>query len=85
MNAFSTTTRDLAAALLGKPRIAQSVHTVTSTYGGGLGARHVVLIVKDGEEAGTYFECGDRIRDLLIAGTSAEELELEPYEPEEAA
>lgn len=44
---LQTTARDLAGALLGKPRIAQDVRVVTSTYGS-TGPRYVVLVTPAG-------------------------------------
>jgi hypothetical protein len=72
MNAFSTTARDMAAALLGKRRVPQEVRIVTKTYGGAMGPRYVVLC------AGEYYTCGQRALELLQNGTlTPEELELE--------
>lgn len=78
MNAFDTTTRDLARALLGRPRAQQTVREVSRIHSGSpFGARIVVLV--DGE----YYEVGQRIFDELRSGVTPAELELETYEPEE--
>lgn len=74
-------------AMLGKPRAKQSVHRVTSRYGGFdiFGAprptRHVVLVTPDGEERGDYFEVSDREKRRLEDGATPQELELEPHDP----
>lgn len=83
MATYSTTALDLAAALTGKPRVAQTVHVSSRTFRGGRMAEALVLVVPEGEKTGTYYEVfSDRTIDALKAGTSPEELELEPYEPE---
>lgn len=78
MNAYSRTAIDLAAALMGKRRVDQAVHVCVSKFGG-FAPRFVVLVVPEGAEAGEYYEVGQRVLDLLRAGTSPEELELESY------
>ena len=85
MNAFSTTTRDLAAALMGKRRISQTIHVSTQTFKGDGGlSRALVLVVPEGRETGDYYEVfSTRTIDALKAGMSPEELCLETYEPEE--
>lgn len=83
MAAYSTTATGLAAALMGKRRTAQTVHVSTRSFRGGRMACALVLVVPEGEKTGTYYEVfSDRTIDALKAGTSPEELELEPYEPE---
>lgn len=83
MNAYSTTAHQLANALLGKPCAPQTVHVSTSTYSGSpLGPRHIVLVIPEGEEQGTYYECGDRSLALLRSGMTPEDLELEALEDE---
>lgn len=84
MAAYTTTATGLAAALMGKPRVAQTVHVSTRTFRNGRMACALVLVVPEGEKTGTYYEVfSDRTIDALRAGTSPEELELEPYEPED--
>jgi hypothetical protein len=88
MNAFDWTIRGMA--MLGKPRAKQSVHRLTSAYGGFdiFGAprpsRHVVLVTPDGAERGEYYEVSDREKRRLEDGVTPDELELEPHIPDEA-
>ena len=83
MNAYQRTTIDLANALMGKPRAAQTVHVCrTFGYGSPFGPRHIVLVIPEGEKRGTEYECGDRTLALLKSGMSPEDLELEPVEDE---
>lgn len=77
MNAFSTTARDTAAALLGKPRARQTVHILTKRYGGVLGPRYTVLV------AGEYYDVGQRMLEALEQGATPANLDLEPSEPED--
>lgn len=85
MNALSLTARDMANALLAKPRVNQTVHVSTAVYGGGGLIRALVLVVPEGAETGTYYEVyRQRTIDELKAGSSPECLELEPYEDEAA-
>lgn len=85
MNAFSTTTRDLARALLGRPRAQQTVHVSTQVFNGNGLVRALVLVVPEGAEQGTRYEVfSPRVLEELKAGASPEWLELEPYEEEEA-
>lgn len=79
MNAFSTTARDTAAALLGKPRARQTVHILTKRYGGALGPRYTVLVT------GEYYDVGQRMLEALEQGATPANLELEPSDPEDAA
>lgn len=84
MNAYSRTATDLAAALMGKRRVAQTVHVSTKTYRDGRMARALVLVVPEGSETGEYYEVfSERTIDALKAGTSPTDLCLEPYEPED--
>lgn len=84
MNAYSRTATDLAAALMGKRRVAQTVNVSTRTFRDGRMARALVLVVPEGAKIGEYFEVfSDRTIDALKAGTSPEDLCLEPYEPED--
>lgn len=76
MTALTLTAHGLS--LLGKPRARQTVHRVVSVYGGGLPARHIVLVVPDGAETGEYYEVSDRTLAALHDGASPEYLELEP-------
>lgn len=85
MNALSLTARDIATAILVKPRVSQSVHVSTAVYGGSGLVRALVLVVPEGAETGTYYEVyRQRTIDELKAGSSPEWLELEPYEDEAA-
>jgi hypothetical protein len=84
MNAYSRTAIDLAAALMGKRRVSQTVHVSTRTFRDGRMARALVLVVPEGSKTGEYFEVfSDSTIDALEAGTSPEDLCLEPYEPED--
>jgi len=84
MNAYSTTAHDMANALLGNARSAQSVHVSSTVYSGSpLGPRHVVLVIPEGSKRGNYYECGDRSLALLRSGMSPEDLELEPLTDDE--
>ena len=89
MNARNQTALDLANAILGRPRAKQTVHRVTSTYGGrdiwGEPAepRHVIYVVPDGATEGQHYECSTRAWDMLKGGSTPEYLGLEPYEPED--
>lgn len=78
MNAHSRTATDIAAAILGKPRNAQTVRVVTTTYGD-MGPRFIVLVTPAGAERGEYYTVMNRrTLDLLREGRfSPEELELE--------
>lgn len=75
-------------AMLGKPRAKQSVHRLTSRYGGldifgePRPARHVVLVTPDGAERGEYYEVSDREKRRLEEGATPAELELEPHVPD---
>lgn len=81
--ATALTARDLASALMGKPRAAQSVHISATVFSGSpLGPRYVVLVVPEGSDTGELYEVYQRGLDALRDGMSPEELELEPYEPE---
>ena len=75
MNAFSTTARDMASALLGKPRAKQAVLVVAKRHGGAFGPRYTVLV------GGEYSEVGQRVLDALEQGATPEYLELEPIQP----
>jgi hypothetical protein len=79
MNAHLRTATDLAAALLGKPRIDQEVRVVTSTYFGGDEPRRVVLVTPAGSDRGEYFTVMNRrTLDLLREGRfSPADLDLE--------
>lgn len=84
MTAFSLTARDMANALLAKPRAKQTVHVSTRVFNGSGISRALVLVVPEGAETGTYYEVySQRVLDELKAGASPEWLELEPYEGEE--
>ena len=71
MNAFTTTTADLANALSG--RAAQEVHVVKTTFTHrGLSPRYVVLVNKE------YYEVYSFTKRALERGFTPEELELVP-------
>lgn len=71
MNAFTTTTSDLANALSG--RAPQDVRVVKTTFtNSGLSPRYVVLV------NGEYYEVYGFTKRALENGFSPEELELEP-------
>ena len=77
MNALSLTARDMANAILGKPRTEQAVRVVVSRFNGSpLGGRYTVLV--DGE----YYEVGEHVLQELRNGVTPYELELEPADPE---
>jgi len=80
VNAYSTTTRDMAAALLGTPRAKQKVSRVVSSFNLPHPTRHIVLVTPDGQAQGEYYEVSDRGFELLKSGTSPEDLGLEPAE-----
>jgi len=73
--AYMGTARDLASALLGKPRARQSVHVLTKAFGGGLGTRYTVLVVAHGQETGEYFRVNERTLEALKQGASPAYLE----------
>lgn len=77
MNAHARTATDLAAALLGKRRNAQTVRVVTATYSE-MGPRFIALVTPAGADRGDYYEVMNRrTLDLLREGRfSPEELEL---------
>lgn len=78
MNAYSRTATDLAAALLGQPRIAQDVIVCTKAYYGGQ-FRAKVLV--DGEY---YTVRTSRALEQLENGLDTpESLDLDVYEPED--
>ena len=84
MNAYSTTTRDIANALIGTSRAMQDVHVSSTLHSGSpFGPRHVVLIIPEGSRRGNYYECGDRSLALLRSGMTPEDLELEPLTDDE--
>jgi hypothetical protein len=88
MNAHSFFLRGMA--MLGKPRAKQSVHRLTSRYGGydifgeARPSRHVVMVTPDGAERGEYYEVSDRQKRRLEDGVTPEELELDLHVPDEA-
>jgi hypothetical protein len=86
MNAYSRTALDMAAAVTGKHRAAQTVHVSTRAFSEGRMSRALVLVVPEGAETGKYFEVfSERTIEALMAGSSPEYLELEPYEAEDDA
>ena len=77
MNAHTLTASGIA--LRGKKRAAQSVHVVKTCHGEGR-VRRVVLVVSEGQEAGTYYEVYSPLTlQALLDGMTPEELELEPH------
>lgn len=81
MNAYAKTAHGIASALLGTPRISQTVSWVKSwNYGSPYGPSHLVLVTPEGKEFGTYYECSDRTFALLRNGMSPEHLDLEAVE-----
>lgn len=76
MNAFDTTTRDLANAISGRPP--QTIHIVKTTHSSSpLSPRYVVSV--DGE----HYECYAFTLRALQNGFTPEELELEPAPDDE--
>jgi hypothetical protein len=81
MNIHRTTAFGIAAALMGKPRAAQSVHISATVFNGSpLGPRYVILVVPEGAEKGTYYECGPAMLTALKNGCTPEEMSLEPFD-----
>lgn len=81
MNAHDTTARDIASALMCKPRSAQSVHICSTIFNGSpLGPKYIVLVVPEGCKRGEYYEVWQRGLDALRGGMTPDDLELEPYD-----
>jgi hypothetical protein len=83
MTAFSTTSRGMVAALLGMPRVTQTVTRICSSYVDGLPGVHYVRVVPHGATTGDAFRVSDVTRDRLEMGQSPEYLGLEPCEPDD--
>jgi hypothetical protein len=78
--AMNLTAAGLVDALRGFQSLPkQSVHRCTSRYGGGLPARHVVIVFTESHPDGRYFEVNDQTRDDLEMGATPDRLELEEY------
>ena len=83
MNApYRTTAAGIAAAIMGTPRVEQTVHVCTAMFTGSVLGPWYVVFVKPKIGAGEVYECGQRALDQLRMGVSPEELSLEPFEPE---
>lgn len=81
MGAHSLTASDMAAALLGKRRVEQTVLVIGARYNG-TWPRYEVLVTPARAERGEKYFCGKHALKALQDGTSPEELELELAEVE---
>lgn len=84
MLARLTTARDLASALMSRPRVSQTVTKSATVFNGSpLGPKYIVLVTPEGSTTGELYEVYQRGFDALRDGMSPAELELAPYQPEE--
>jgi hypothetical protein len=84
MNAFSTTSRDLVAALLGKRRHPQDVVVVNSIHSYGH-TKRIVLVTPHGAERGELYEVHSlhTLEMLRNGDATPEELELSAHDGED--
>lgn len=84
MSPHDTTAADLALALTGKKRVAQTVEVFGRVANPPFEPMYDVLVTPEGAKRGEVFRVRKATVALLQAGTAPWELDLEPIEDEEA-